>query len=102
MLLRERTRVQYSCLQSESYRRVLKIEDDLHLSSAMLSVCWEAHNLLTTAKYAKTNKLGSFDGDRSDRGYENNPGFVSIPAFGLGQFSLVTQDGFRELVEAVQ
>ena len=59
----------------------------------------------TTAKYLKTNKLGSFDrvaaiawtGDMRIK-----PVFVSIPAFGLRQFSLVTQDGFRELVGAVQ
>ena len=53
----------------------------------------------------KTNELGSFDlvaamawtGDM-----RITPVFVSIPPFGLCQFGLVTQDGFREFVEAVQ
>ena len=53
----------------------------------------------------KTNELGSFDlvaamtysGDM-----RITPVFVSIAAFGLCQFGLVMQDGFREFVEAVQ
>src|SRR5260370_42296500 len=37
-----------------------------------------------------------------DRGYPDNPGFRSILPVGFCQFGLMSQDGLRELLEAVE
>src|SRR5260370_2756218 len=37
-----------------------------------------------------------------DRGYPDNPGFRSILPVGFCQFGLMSQDGLRELFEAVE